>query len=374
MDRVTSILLKLMRYNTFSFNDNHDSYSDCADSISTLFGELGFSVELIDTTVGKIIIGKRIINVQFAHVHFNGHYDVVPPAYVNKVGYQKSNSTFFGRGCSDMKGGIVAVWIACKNAIEKHLNVNLSVSFSPDEETGGEIASKKLTADLLGFLPKEAMVIIADSSYPNILTAHKGALWLKVTITLDSNKRFEKNVISAFEIMCRYYLDFMKTYDDTDIVIGGKCRTSNAVNVWTHTIDFSLDYRFDVPLTLEDQIKWTKSHLSELNNKIRSELSLAHSPLAWESILEIEPCIQTGDFDNILKIVQETIPEAKIEKGRGFYDLRHFRNEGFRNSFVLGPGDIWNAHVKKEKLRKENIFNCATAYLQLIERTKHENF
>lgn len=370
MDRVTSILLKLMQCNTFSFHDNHDCYNNCANIIATLFRELGFSVELTDTSLGGIIIGKHIINPDYHHVHFNGHYDVVPPADIKEMGYQESDSTFFGRGCSDMKGGIVAIWIACKSAIQRNINVNLSFSFSPDEETGGKIASKKISSDLLGFLPKESMIIVADSSYPNIVTAHRGALWLEVTIALDSKKRFEKNVISAFEIMCRYYLDFMKTCDASDIVIGGKCSTSNAVNVWTHTTIFSMDYRFDAPLTLNEQIKWTESHLDKLNSKIKSDLSLTCNPLSWKSLLEVEPCTQMGDFGNILQVVQEFIPEAKLEKGKGFYDLRHFRNEGFENSFVLGPGDVWNAHVKEEKLKKENILNCADAYLRLMERTK----
>lgn len=372
MDRVNSILLNLMRYNTFSFCENYNSYSSCADSISDLFCELGFSVKLIDTSLGKIIIGKHIIDSQYSHVHFNGHYDVVPPANDNKICFQENDSTFLGRGCSDMKGGIVAVWIACKNAIEKNIKVNLSFSFSPDEETGGKIASKKIVSDLLDFLPKEAMIIVADSSYPNLISAHRGALWLEVSITLDSKKRFDKNAVSAFEIMCRYYSDFMKTCDSTDVVIGGKCITSNAVNVWTHTTIFSLDYRFDTPITLDEQIEWTNGHISDLNNKIRTEFSLAYSPLSWKNLLEIEPCTQEENFDNILEIVKEDIAEAKLEKGKGFYDLRYFRNEGFKKSFVLGPGDIYNAHVKEERLKKENILKCAKAYLRLIQSAKSE--
>lgn len=372
MDSINSILLKLMQCNTFLYHDNQSCYDECANFIFDLFNELGFMVELIDTSAGKIIIGKYMVDSKYPHIHFNGHYDVVPPASEGKIEYQENDSIFWGRGCSDMKGGIVAVWIACKDAIKQNTNINLSFSFSPDEETGGEIASQKIAADLLEFLPKDTMVIIADSSYPNIITAHRGAYWIEVTITLDSNKRFEKNTISAFEIMCRYYSDFMKTSNTSDIVIGGNCRTSDAANVWAHTVIFSLDYRFDAPITLDDQKKWTQNHLSDLNNKIQSELSFDYSPLSWKSLLAIEPCTQVKDFNGILQIVQKDIPEAKLEKGKGFYDLRYFRNEGFKNSFVLGPGDIFNAHVKEEKLKKKNILNCAKAYLGLIEWTKSE--
>lgn len=374
MDRVDSILLELMGYKTFSFYNNYNCYNNCAKSITTLFSELGFTVELIDTDRGKIIIGKLITDTRYSHVHFNGHYDVVPPADEEKVCYQKSNSTFWGRGCSDMKGGIVAVWLACKKAIKKNVNVNLSFSFSPDEETGGEIASKKIVFELLDFLPRETMIIIADSSYPNIITAHRGALWLEVTITLDSKKRFAHNVASAFEIMCHYYLNFMESCSTADVIIGGKCIAPNAVNVWPYTMVFSIDYRFDAPLTLDGQMKWVDNHLKDLSNKIKTELSLDVSPLSWKSLLKIEPCIQERGFGKILQVVQENIPEATIEKGKGFYDLRYFRNAGFENSFVLGPGDIFNAHVKEEKLEKENILNCAKAYLRLIERTGNENY
>lgn len=374
MDNIDSILLKLMECNTSLYRDNQKHYDYCANIIVDLFSELGFKVELVNTIVGKIIIGKYITDTQFPHIHFNGHYDVVPPARDIKIVFQETNSTYEGRGCSDMKGGIVAAWLACKDAIKQNFNINLSFSFSPDEETGGEIASQEIPASLLGFLPKEAMIIIADSSYPNIITAHRGAFWIEVTITLDSKKRFEKNTISAFEIMCRYYSDFVKTCDTVDIVIGGRCRTSDAVNVWTHTVTFSLDYRFDTPITLNEQKKWIHNHLSELNNKIRSELFFDYSPLSWKSLLALEPCVQNRDFNDILQIVQKDIPEAKLEKGKGFYDLRHFRKEGFINSFVLGPGDIFNAHVKEEKLKKTNILNCAKTYLRLIERATYEDF
>lgn len=374
MDSLNLILLNLMQFKTFCYHDNYNYFNNCAEYINSIFSELGFRVELTDTPVGKIVIGKRIISSQYSHVHFNGHYDVVPPSDIDKIKFQNRDSTFWGRGCSDMKGGIVAIWSACKSAIEKNINVNLSFSFSPDEEIGGEIASKKICTNLLGFLPKETMVIIADSSYPNIITAHRGALWLEVTISLESGKRFEKNGLSAFEIMCYYYLDFMKTCNNTDIVIGGKCKTSNAVNVWSHTAVFSLDYRFDQPLTLEDQIKWVEQHLNDLNSKISSDLSLDSNPLSWKILLGVEPCPQGSQLNKIFQIVKNVIPKSKIEKGKGFYDLRYFRSEGFSNSFVLGPGDAWNAHVKKEKIKKENILDCTKAYLQLIERMEYEDF
>lgn len=374
MDSVDSILLNLMKCNTFLYCNNRSCYDNCASIISNLFSELGFQIDLIDTSVGKIIIGKHIIDTQYSHVHFNGHYDVVPPANNARIGYQEKESTFWGRGCSDMKGGIVAVWIACKNAIEQKISINLSFSFSPDEETGGIVASKKIPANLLEFLPKNSMIIIADSSYPNIITSHRGALWVEIAITLDSKKRFEKKAISAFEIMCHYYLDFMKTCSNSDIVIGGNCQTSNAVNVWAHTAVFSLDYRFDAPLTLNEQEKWTQNHLNELNKKMQSEFSFDFNPLLWKILLAVEPCTTIGDFDNVLHIARKTIPEANLEKGKGFYDLRYFRNEGYKNSFVLGPGDIFYAHVKEEKLKKDNILDCAKVYLGLIERIKYDNF
>jgi len=367
MDGYEIKVLDLMSFDTSRFHINSGQFDLCADYIAALFSEIGFNIEIIPTELGKLVIGKRFLNTSHSHVHLNGHYDVVPPTADSRTVYDKHAKSFFGRGCSDMKGGIISIWLACKKALESKINCNISFSFSPDEETGGKVASAKLIEKLSDFLPNEALVIIADSSYPNILLSHRGAYWVNVKIALDSTKRFATKACSAFEIMCHYYDEFSKAPKDAEVVIGGHCTTSEATNMWVHTAVFSLDYRFDTPKSLEEIKKWADAHLCRVGDHIMTELALEASPISWESSLEVKPCVCLVNFDCYLKAVSEAIPNATIEKGKGFYDLRRFRGAGFWNSLVLGPGDVLNAHVKDEVLKAKNITECSTAYVRLME-------
>lgn len=81
---------------------------------------------------------------------YNGHMDVVPPGsekdwkYPPLSAYIKRKRFIFGRGSTDMKGGLAAMAIALK--ILKKLNLNLSGNLIfnavADEETGGKYGTK----------------------------------------------------------------------------------------------------------------------------------------------------------------------------------------------------------------------------------------
>jgi len=374
MDKAKNILLELMKYNTFLYPENVKMYDDCATYISSLFAELDFNTKLIQTNSGKIVICKRLIDVKLPHVHFNGHYDIVPITDNNITNFDDNTHIFFGRGCSDMKGGIVSIWLACKDVIERKIPCNISISFSPDEETGGKIASKQIPSIISEFLPLESLVIIADSSHPSIITSHCGACWIDVKISLESTQRFIANKLSAFEIMCKYCPEFIKTPSNIDAVIGGICKSSNAVNLWAHTVSFTLDYRFDAPSSVSDIKDWINNHFASLNSFIKDELDLNTNPLTWTNILEVEPSICTADFNNYLDVAKSIIPNAHIDKANGFYDLRYFRDAGYSNSFVLGPGDVLNAHVKYETLKKRNVEECSQVYIKFIEGVANGDF
>lgn len=368
MDEYESKLLKLVSFDTSRFNINESQYNMCADYIFDIFADIGFIMDKIKTSKGYVVIGKFFQNKKFSHIHFNGHYDVVSPTLDEQFGYNKEAMIFFGRGCSDMKGGIISIWLACKKAIKSNIECNYSVSFSPDEETGGQNGSAKLVEEITKHLPYDSIIIIADSSYPKIIGSHRGAYWINVTISLESVKRFSTDVPSAFEIMCRYYKDFISAPDNIEmLVFGGLCRTSDVVNMWTHTVSFSIDYRFDSQNTLDKVKLWVDDNLLALNKKIKNDLSLETIPLSWERLLEVDFCSCSCNMEQYVSTAREIIHDVALEMGRGFYDLRLFRNAGYANSFVLGPGDTWNAHAKNEILPNKNIIDCSKAYVRYME-------
>ena len=89
-------------------------------------------------------------NFEGKNLLYNGHMDVVPPGNEEEWKYPPLSATIkrkkyiYGRGATDMKGGLAAMVIALK--ILKKLNLtlagNLILNAVADEETGGDYGTK----------------------------------------------------------------------------------------------------------------------------------------------------------------------------------------------------------------------------------------
>ena len=123
---------------------------------------------------------------------YNGHMDVVPPGDDADWSNPPLDATIkrkkyiYGRGTSDMKGGLVAMTIALKilKNFENELSGNLIVNAVADEETGGSLGTKWCLENVLKSI-KPDFSIIGESSglspLPKaILLGEKGHLYIKL--------------------------------------------------------------------------------------------------------------------------------------------------------------------------------------------------
>ena len=89
-------------------------------------------------------------NFKGKNLLYNAHMDVVPPGNEEEwknpplSAYIKRNKYMYGRGTSDMKGGLAAMTIALKilKKISSDYTGNLILNAVADEETGGELGTK----------------------------------------------------------------------------------------------------------------------------------------------------------------------------------------------------------------------------------------
>ncbi|MBY9018627.1 MAG: M20 family metallopeptidase [Candidatus Lokiarchaeota archaeon] len=123
---------------------------------------------------------------------YNGHMDVVPPGNEEEwtkpplEAFMKRKRYIYGRGTTDMKGGLVAMVIALK--IMKSLDIELSgdliLNAVADEETGGILGTKWCLDNALQSI-KPTFTIIGEPTGLNplpkaIILGEKGHLYLKV--------------------------------------------------------------------------------------------------------------------------------------------------------------------------------------------------
>ncbi|MBY8987427.1 MAG: M20 family metallopeptidase, partial [Candidatus Lokiarchaeota archaeon] len=124
---------------------------------------------------------------------FNGHMDTVPPGSEEDWKYPplsasiKRNKLIFGRGATDMKGGLVAMIIALKILKELKIEVsgNLILNAVADEETGGKLGTGWCVKNPLKEIKCDFTIIgepTTLSPLPKaIMVGEKGHLQVKIT-------------------------------------------------------------------------------------------------------------------------------------------------------------------------------------------------
>jgi succinyl-diaminopimelate desuccinylase len=115
---------------------------------------------------------------------FSGHLDTVPPGetpweYAPYSG-TIAGDRIYGRGASDMKGGLVAM-IAAAGALAKAktpLDGDLLIGATADEEAGTAGARHLVQS---GRISAASGVVIGEPSDLSVYIAEKGAFWLEIT-------------------------------------------------------------------------------------------------------------------------------------------------------------------------------------------------
>jgi succinyl-diaminopimelate desuccinylase len=162
-------------------------------------GELS-AAEVVLSEFGRSMIDARIdswsqsrANI-IAHIRsadtrpallFACHLDIVGPGeedwkYPPFDGVE-NNGKIYGRGAADMKGGIAAAVTAISQTVEAGVSLQGDIIFlgAAGEETDS-CGAKRFVAELSG-LAKVGGVIIPEPTDFQIVTAHRGMLWLEIT-------------------------------------------------------------------------------------------------------------------------------------------------------------------------------------------------
>lgn len=120
-----------------------------------------------------------------AAVLFACHLDVVWPGEASwrypPFGGIESGGRIYGRGSADMKGGIAAAVTAIGQVVEAGAKLQGDIIFvaAAGEETDS-CGAKKFACDC-SWLPKLAGVVITEPTDFEVVTSHRGMLWLEVT-------------------------------------------------------------------------------------------------------------------------------------------------------------------------------------------------
>ncbi len=319
-------------------------------------------------------------------LHFNCHYDVVPPG----EGWRSDPFTLrieddkvFGRGTTDMKGGIAALLTALKNTVESgKLKHPIEAVFVPDEESGG-IGTKYLVEEL-GFKPKYT-IIPEPTTSERLAIGHKGMIrGLVKVIGKQCHASRPWHGINAFEKACiivssalpEIREEFGKTRSKYPFIDEGAAYTTLSLggyaispvmkdNVVPGEFVFSFDLRV-IP-----EIDNLKAYMY-FENTFRKHAEKQGVKIEIEKLIDIPTAITPPDsplVEYVKSIATRIIgfePIVFVNTGR--YDLIYYRSKG-SHVVVYGPGVRGQAHTINEYTTLSELEKFAKIYTAIIENT-----
>ena len=321
-------------------------------------------------------------------LHFNGHYDVVPggPGWTITEPFKPIiiDDKVYGRGTTDMKGGLVSMTLALMvlSKYEEKINGFIDAVYVPDEEIGGACGTGFFVDKLGDRLP--TYVIIAEpSTLKNIYIGHKGGLWAKVKIrgrTAHASTPWlgDNAFLHGVKIASWLEENYVKTlfsrkskyaYDEPNgniptAMIGGEAGVPNGKsNQVPGEFYFTIDRRIIVEERLEDvenelrQVVYEAARLYGLVEKVEIDI-----------VSMVKPAFVPPD-NPISRSIKKTAVSLGLQEPRdvicvGGLDLRYYTDRGV-TAVSYGPGVPGVAHAPDEYVLFTDIIKASEIYANL---------
>lgn len=299
---------------------------------------------------------------------FACHLDVVP------VGREKwkyppfeaaeSDGKIHGRGAADMKAGTTAIITAIKQIVDSGTELKGDILFfaAAGEETDS-CGVKRFIQNHRSELPEFGGVIIPEPTNFDIITAHRGVLWLKITTTGQTAHGSTPHLgINAIE-SARKMLDELDNFKNNGLaescsvsfntICGGK-----ATNVVPDECTVGIDIRTtpcQKHAKIVSDIEQIFAKLKQKDPKFKTEITIARD-------------IEALDTDNNCDFVKDLCRCLKIKdtKSVGFCTDGPFLTPLGAPIVIFGPGKPEICHKPDEYIDVTDIKKAVEDYKKII--------
>ena len=320
----------------------------------------------------RVIIGS--IGDTGPVMYLHGHYDVVPAFTADQFAPAVRDGSVFGRGASDMKGGLVAMLIGALVHRDLGGGGRVRLVYVPDEETGGANGSERLVE--LGLVDTTHCVgaVVGEPSFPDLWYAARGAFTVEVTVHgrpahvglhYTGDNAFERahHVVGAL-LAYRDRVAGHKTTlmiepaqaRESVVLIGGRATGGTNFNIVPEQFSFTIDRR---PNPDEDYAAARRELLDLLH-----DLGREH-PLTIEVLQDVLPA-HTDVQSPLVRTVQEAVRivsnrRAELSMCPGCLETRIYSNLGIP-AVAYGPGLLTQMHGPQEHVPIDNLLEATTVY------------
>ncbi|UOE57602.1 M20 family metallopeptidase [Bacillus sp. CMF12] len=303
-----------------------------------------------------------------------GHMDTVSPGtgewVYSPFSGEIANGRIYGRGASDMKSGLAAMFLALEELYLSNILPPADVTFLA---TAGEEVDSCGARVFLNENDgrKIDALVIAEPTNEKIVIGHKGALWLEITAYgKTSHGSMPEQGINAVDHMLKIIrvLDEMKNEWKTEKKPLGQSSLAVTMiegGVQTNVIPDKCSIRADIR-TVPPQ-----SH-SHFINKLKSKLDVLLDQgeiykYSVEPLLD-RPSILTDPARDIIQIAQMVKGESEADH----YGVSYYTDGAVLNprseipTLIYGPGDEKLAHQPNEWVSLAAYQRSIQFYRQLI--------
>ena len=373
---VFELLCKMLRFDTTNPPGNE---KPLAEMLASYMKDRGIEATVSDLGDNRAnVTGCIKGSGERKALMLNGHLDVVPtgltPWDTPPFDPVQVGDKLFGRGASDMKGGLAAMIVAAAivKASNKPLKGDLIITGSADEEAGSLGARAYREQEGLDDI---GAIIVGEPSSCCINISEKGALWIEViTIGKTAHGAFADqgiNAVVGMHLFIGEILQYKFEYTANELlghpslnisIIQGGVKA----NVVPDRCSLTLDIR-TVPGMPHSKIV---DDINAICEKVKAKmpgLEMSVNPF------NDRPAVETPKDHPFIKMAQSVIADKfggdTAVKGVNFYtDAAIFLPGTDIPAILYGPGDASMAHQPNECVSVPQLSEAVTFYVTMIER------
>lgn len=305
----------------------------------------------------------------------NGHMDTVPLGDPSLWEYGPEpiikGDVVYGRGTSDMKGGIASMLCAIKS-LDLHAikpKRRLLVAFVSGEETDFH-GSTYLLDKRAELFDGVKYGVIGEGSFtnrkPNAQTAQKGAISFSITFkgkaAHGSRPWLGDNAISKAAKFITAYEKLASDFRIEDKLLGkgtaniGRISGGTAINVVPDSCTVEVDRRIVPKETPEIALEQIKKALEALSMNASVEMPVAR------------PAYRLPDDSEIIKMFKSAVAEDFQTIGAtGYTEAELYKAKAGIDSIVFGPGEKEIIHQANEYVPISNLERAMRVYARILK-------
>ncbi len=351
-------------------NPPGDNYGACLGAVAETLDAVGIAHQ----RVGDCLLGTH--GAAGPVVYFHGHYDVVPAQRRDQFEPSLQHGRLYGRGTSDMKGGLAAMIVAVR--ILKELDVPLRgrvvLCVVPDEETAGPRGSRALAQE--GLLGRDGIAMFtAEPTSGVIWNANRGAITLRITVRgKHAHVGLQHQGVNAFEHMVAAAAALGELKSEVEqretrfeieprearrsiLMMGGRVEGGTGFNAVPSECTFTVDRRINP----EEDLETEKARLLAVLDRLRAGgLRLEHE------VLQEAPSASLASDHPVARTLAEAVETVtghapSFAMCPGLLETRLYAQKGVP-ALGYGPGLLEVSHGPSESVSVDDMVASAAAY------------